>query len=50
MYSWNEVMNMEQKLPDDVLLEIQEDLDFDDPINIQYTSSMTGFPEGVVLT
>ena len=43
-------MTMGEEMPDDLLLDIQENLDFDDPVNIQYTSGTTGFPKGVVLT
>ncbi|MCP3929365.1 MAG: AMP-binding protein [Bacteroidetes bacterium] len=50
MFSWDEIMEMGKDLQQEALEEIQNSLQFDEPINIQYTSGTTGFPKGVALT
>ncbi|HBH40970.1 MAG TPA: AMP-binding protein, partial [Rhizobiales bacterium] len=47
---WDALKRDATKTSVDALREIEESLQFDDPINIQYTSGTTGFPKGATLT
>ncbi|HKB18879.1 MAG TPA: AMP-binding protein [Candidatus Dormibacteraeota bacterium] len=47
---WEALKRDAAKVDMTTLREIEESLQFDDPINIQYTSGTTGFPKGATLT
>jgi fatty-acyl-CoA synthase len=47
---WLDFMDSGKNIPDETLYAVESTLQFDDPINIQYTSGTTGFPKGVTLS
>ncbi len=47
---WDEFLQADTAISDEHLFAIEEKIQFDDPVNIQYTSGTTGFPKGVTLS
>lgn len=48
--NWDAFLKGAEKVSDEELQQWEEKVQFDDPVNIQYTSGTTGFPKGVTLS
>lgn len=47
---WEQLLALASTISDETLAQVEAHVQFDDPVNIQYTSGTTGFPKGVTLS
>ena len=47
---WEHFLSQSHNVSDEQLAAVEKSIQFDDPVNIQYTSGTTGFPKGVTLS
>ena len=50
MHRWKDIADLAREGSKTSVSERQKSLEFDDPVNIQYTSGTTGFPKGATLS
>ena len=50
IFAWREFLSLAQETPEQDLRQRESTLQFDDAINLQYTSGTTGMPKGAALT